>query len=138
MSTIFPHVRTRVSAAAYRAIRPVTRTFTSTNQQLRQGPGAGETFIQANDPNPRKETQNVSGTNELAVDSMGAWDKSLQESVEDAEKQRQLQAPNRKGVWSRSQMPRELAMSGPRFEQTIMEAQVGKVKFSHTSKTNSL
>jgi len=43
---------------------------------------------------------------------------------EDAERRRQLQAPNRKEVWSRSQQPREVAMSGPRFEQTIMELQV--------------
>lgn len=43
---------------------------------------------------------------------------------EDAERRRVMQAPNRKEVWSRSQQPRELAMSGPRFEQTIMEYQV--------------
>ena len=35
-----------------------------------------------------------------------------------------MQSPNRKTVWSRSQNPREMAMSGPRFEQTIMEDQV--------------
>jgi len=34
-----------------------------------------------------------------------------------------MQAPNRKGVWSRSQNLREKAMSGPRFEQTIMDLQ---------------
>ncbi|KAF4974646.1 hypothetical protein FZEAL_8481 [Fusarium zealandicum] len=28
------------------------------------------------------------------------------------------QAPNRVGIWSRSQRPRSTAMSGPRFEQT--------------------
>jgi NADH dehydrogenase (ubiquinone) Fe-S protein 6 len=35
-----------------------------------------------------------------------------------------MQAPNRQGIWSRSQAPREKAMVGPRFEQTIMEDQV--------------
>lgn len=49
-------------------------------------------------------------------------DKVLQESVEAAEKMKQ-QAPNRKGIWSRSQQPRAIAMQGPRFEQTIMEDQ---------------
>ena len=35
-----------------------------------------------------------------------------------------MQAPNRENPWSRSQQPRDRAMSGPRFEQTIMEYQV--------------
>lgn len=42
----------------------------------------------------------------------------------DAENSKVMQAPNRKGVWSRSQNPRPVAMSGPRFERTIMEYQV--------------
>lgn len=34
------------------------------------------------------------------------------------------QAPNRLGVWSRSQKPRSQAMTGPRFEQTDFDLQV--------------
>lgn len=34
------------------------------------------------------------------------------------------QAPNRVGVWSRSQQPRSKAMTGPRFEQTDFAEQV--------------
>lgn len=34
------------------------------------------------------------------------------------------QAPNRKGIWSRSQRPRQEAMTGPRFEQTDFDLQV--------------
>jgi hypothetical protein len=34
------------------------------------------------------------------------------------------QAPNRAGVWSRSQKPRAQAMTGPRFEQTDFDLQV--------------
>ena len=49
----------------------------------------------------------------------------LQEMPEDSERQRVMQAPNRKEPWSRSQQPRGRAMSGPRFEQTVMEYQVG-------------
>lgn len=56
---------------------------------------------------------------------MGAEDAPLQEMAVDAERKRELQAPNRAGIWSRSQQPREVAMTGPRFEQTIMDAQVG-------------
>lgn len=100
------------------------RTFATTSYAARQGPGSGENFSPVNDPTERKLTPNVSKTNETPVDSMGLRDAPLQEMVPDAEKKRQMQAPNRQGVWSRSQMPRELAMSGPRFEQTIMEAQV--------------
>ncbi|KAH8783321.1 hypothetical protein F5883DRAFT_538449 [Diaporthe sp. PMI_573] len=33
------------------------------------------------------------------------------------------QAPNRKGIWSRSQRPRNEAMTGPRFEQTDFDLQ---------------
>ncbi|KAI0168298.1 zinc-finger domain-containing protein [Pestalotiopsis sp. NC0098] len=33
------------------------------------------------------------------------------------------QAPNRAGIWSRSQKPRAQAMSGPRFEQTDFDLQ---------------
>ena len=34
------------------------------------------------------------------------------------------QAPNRKEIWSRSQRPRQEAMTGPRFEQTDFDLQV--------------
>lgn len=34
------------------------------------------------------------------------------------------QAPNKVGVWSRSQKPRSKAMTGPRFEQTDFDLQV--------------
>lgn len=74
---------------------------------------------------PHTPVPNVSETNALPVSTGGMIDDDLQEMPEDAEKRRQMQAPNRKEVWSRSQQPREVAMSGPRFEQTIMELQVG-------------
>jgi len=112
--------------------RPAARSFTSTATAARQGPGAGENREQANDPTPRKLTPNVSKTNETPVDAMGLGDHPLQELAPEAEKMRSMQATNRKDVWSRSQMPRDLAMSGPRFEQTIMEAQVNKL--SHGEK----
>lgn len=115
----------RVGTLASRLVaRSHVRLFTTTRIASRQGPGTGENREQANDPNARKLTPNVSKTNEQAVDNMGVGDQPLQELVPDAEKRRVMQAPNRQGVWSRSQMPRELAMSGPRFEQTIMEVQV--------------
>lgn len=78
----------------------------------------------ANDNSKRHSTPNVSKTNETPITAVGIGDTPLQENVEIAEERRSMQAPNRKSVWSRSQMPRELAMSGPRFEQTIMEQQV--------------
>ncbi|MCJ1370079.1 hypothetical protein MMC20_001291, partial [Loxospora ochrophaea] len=78
--------------------------------------------IPTNDPNPPTPAPNVSATNAVPVDS-GLRDEPLQEYPEDAENQRQMQAPNRKEVWSRSQTPRDRAMSGPRFEQTIMHYQ---------------
>ena len=70
-----------------------------------------------------KEVPNVSKTNELPIENPFG-DHALQESVEKGESLRVKQAPNRAEVWSRSQNPRAKAMSGPRFEQTLMEFQV--------------
>jgi hypothetical protein len=124
MASLIPALRTRVNHSA----RLCTRRISTSTYLLRQGPGTGENFEQANDPTPRTETPNVSKTNELAVGASGSRDAPLQESQEVGEKARVMQAPNRANVWSRSQMPRELAMTGPRFEQTIIEAQVGNQK----------
>ncbi|KAL8701132.1 MAG: hypothetical protein Q9201_005073 [Fulgogasparrea decipioides] len=79
--------------------------------------------VPTNDPNPPAPVQNVSDSNAVPISTMGLQDPPLQELPEDSEKQRQMQAPNRAQPWSRSQQPRERAMSGPRFEQTIMEYQ---------------
>jgi NADH dehydrogenase (ubiquinone) Fe-S protein 6 len=80
--------------------------------------------VPVNDPVERAAKPNVSETNVTPTSSEGSFDKVLQEDVADAERMRALQAPNYKGVWSRSQQPREVAMSGPRFEQSIIEDQV--------------
>lgn len=106
-------LRSRGSAAA--AARPFTRcvsTATTSNQ------------VPANDPVKRDVKPNVSKTNEMATSSEGSFDQTLQESVQEAEELRTTQAPNFKGIWSRSQNPRAVAMSGPRFEQTIIADQV--------------
>lgn len=73
---------------------------------------------------PTKQVPNVSKTNEQFPIETVHRDEAIQERTEDAEKMRVSQAPNRAAVWSRSQNPRAKAMSGPRFEQTIMEFQV--------------
>lgn len=90
------------------------------------GNSAADTVHQvpANDPHPRPPKQNVSETNAIGTSSEGSFDKVLQESPEKGEERRVMQAPNRKGTWSTSQQSREIAMSGPRFEQTIFEDQV--------------
>ena len=82
--------------------------------------------LPTNDPLPPKPAQNVSESNAVPISPQGLRDEEipLQEMPEDSERQRVMQAPNRQDPWSRSQQPRERAMSGPRFEQTIMEYQV--------------
>ena len=82
--------------------------------------------IPTNDPSPPEVVQNVSDSNAVPISPQGMRDsdRPLQEMPEDSERQRVMQAPNRNEPWSRSQQPRERAMSGPRFEQTIMEYQV--------------
>ncbi|KFY65102.1 hypothetical protein V496_02847 [Pseudogymnoascus sp. VKM F-4515 (FW-2607)] len=66
---------------------------------------------------------NVSKTNELPQGKQQEDDVLVHENVENAQKFRAMQEPNRATTWSRSQKTRELAMSGPRFEQTIVELQ---------------
>jgi len=85
--------------------------------------------VPTNDPNPPAPVQNVSETNALPTSAEGNRDLPLQEMPEDAERQRRMQAPNRARPWSRSQAERALAMSGPRFEQTVMEFQVRFVRY---------
>ncbi|KAK5100993.1 hypothetical protein LTS08_004599 [Lithohypha guttulata] len=121
MSASISVARLRLQSVTQRSSKQATRSFTSTTPFARQG--SGEVRAPVNDPTTRVTPPNVSKTNETPVDSYGLRDAPLQEMATDAEKKRQMQAPNRQGVWSRSQMPRELAMSGPRFEQTIIDAQ---------------
>ena len=85
--------------------------------------------VPTNDPSPPKPVQNVSDSNAVPIFPQGLRDsdRPLQEMPEDSERQRVMQAPNKGGVWSRSQQPRERAMSGPRFEQTIMKYQVHSI-----------
>ncbi|KAJ5575540.1 hypothetical protein N7535_002466 [Penicillium sp. DV-2018c] len=103
---------------AFASVRPsyAIRAYSATVPRLNENP-------QANDPTPRKPVANVSATNATPVDSFGAMDANLQEAPDAGERIRSMQAPNRASTWSASQQPREKAMVGPRFEQTIMEAQ---------------
>lgn len=117
--------RTLLSANIGRVSRPAIRSFATTStRSAAKGTPADQNYMGVNDPDKRETVPNVSKTNEVAVDNMGVGDNALQENAAEAEKMRVMQAPNRASVWSRSQMPRELAMQGPRFEQTIIEVQV--------------
>lgn len=98
---------------------PIARYFQSLAARA-----VGSSTVPTNDPLPTKTVQNVSETNALPTSSTGNVDAALQESAEVGERQRVRQAPNRDGIWSRSQQERSKAMVGPRFEQTIMEYQV--------------
>jgi len=82
--------------------------------------------IPANNPstNLTEAPRSTSATNALPMTTMGAEDRALVEDPEEGEQKRTMQAPNRAGIWSRSQQPRATAMMGPRFEQTVMEDQV--------------
>ncbi|CAK1360420.1 Lactobacillus shifted protein [Cercospora beticola] len=84
---------------------------------------ATDNTIPTNSPQQPQRHSPVSSTNALPTVAHGAQDEALVEQVEDGEKKRVMQAPNRAGIWSRSQKPRAEAMVGPRFEQTIMEDQ---------------
>ena len=96
------------------SFRPLAvRAYSSTVPRL------SENRIQANDPNPPVVKPNAELTDRHVV-----WDGLMEEDPVKAERIRSLQAPNRATTWAASQQPREQAMVGPRFEQTIMELQV--------------
>ncbi|OQE26895.1 hypothetical protein PENFLA_c006G01687 [Penicillium flavigenum] len=97
----------------FASVRPrfVVRAYSSTVPRLNENP------LQANDPTPRKPTTNVSATNAEPTDT------AIAEAPEVGERIRSMQAPNRATTWASNQQPREQAMVGPRFEQTIMETQ---------------
>lgn len=121
--TMFSSARTRLSTLSTRssASHFLPRAYYSSTT-----PRLAENFAPVNDPTPPKNPPpNVSETNEVPVDSQGARDAPLQESTTEGQRVREMQAPNREKTWSRSQQTREKAMTGPRFEQTIMEYQVG-------------
>ncbi|EKV11019.1 NADH-ubiquinone oxidoreductase [Penicillium digitatum] len=107
--------------ATFASARPrfVVRAYASTVPRLNENP------IQVNDPTPRKPAPNVSATNAVPTKELGRQhnDGTLQEAPEVGERIRSMQAPNRATTWAASQLPREKAMVGPRFEQTIMESQ---------------
>jgi hypothetical protein len=64
-------------------------------------------------------------TKDAAATTANGQDAALTETPADAAAEmRAMQAPNRQGTWTRSQQAREKAMSGPRFEQMVMEDQV--------------
>ena len=98
--------------------RLIVRTYTSSVPRL------SENRMQPNDPNPPAPKPNVSETNAVPVEALSKMDNSFREDPAVGERIRSLQAPNRPTTWAASQQPREKAMTGPRFEQTIMETQV--------------
>ena len=111
--TRLPFLLSQTSAITRRYIA-TTPPRNENREQPNTSPAAGQ----------KSPPPNVSATNATPVSAIGAYDAPLVELPEEGEAQRQMQAPNRKSAWSRSQQPRTKAMVGPRFEQTIIEHQV--------------
>lgn len=113
--------------ASMASIRPrfALRTYSTTV------PRFSENRIQANEaapPAPASKTDVGAKDTEpsgVPIESLVKMENQYQEDPVVAEAIRSLQAPNRATTWAASQKPREEAMTGPRFEQTIMETQVG-------------
>ncbi|KAK0947789.1 hypothetical protein LTR29_000690 [Friedmanniomyces endolithicus] len=115
----------RTSLRALRAASHRPTPTTPTALRAASSSRSTDNPVPANDPHPTPAHSPVhpNTTNALATSSEGAGDFILQESPAKAEERRVMQAPNREGIWSRSQKPRAEAMVGPRFEQTVMEDQ---------------
>ena len=109
-----------------RRLLPALSRRTNTIRTYAESSHGAQSVATANDPNPKPAHSPVAPTttNAMATSAQGGFDKVLQESAEEGEEKRVMQAPNRTGIWTRSQKPRAEAMVGPRFEQTIMEDQV--------------
>ncbi|KAM7193614.1 hypothetical protein V8F33_007707 [Rhypophila sp. PSN 637] len=88
--------RLRVAQRLSRQYAALQRSFTTTPRQLE-----ATTAV----PAPKSETGTVTQAPETSLPT------ELQ------------QAPNRTGLWARSQKPRSEAMTGPRFEQTDFSVQ---------------
>ncbi|KAA8894944.1 hypothetical protein FN846DRAFT_367055 [Sphaerosporella brunnea] len=69
------------------------------------------------------QTITMPNTPNVANEASVPAPKDVAESIEAAEKARLMQAPNRATTWSKSQRPRALGMTGPRFEQTDLTMQ---------------
>ncbi|KUL92529.1 hypothetical protein ZTR_02330 [Talaromyces verruculosus] len=120
---MFSSTRGRIASVAISASRSSARVSSRASYSITTPRWSDNASIPANDPTPKKPVPNVSATNAVPVDSMGAFDAKLVEKPAEGEQNRQLQAPNRASTWAQSQRPREEAMTGPRFEQTIIELQ---------------
>ncbi|KAJ5688799.1 hypothetical protein N7462_003191 [Penicillium macrosclerotiorum] len=107
----------RIAALASLRPRFAVRAYSATVPRL------SENRMAANDPNVPAVKPSVSASNAVLSDTMSSWDGLMEEDPIKAERIRSLQAPNRANTWAASQQPREEAMTGPRFEQTIMETQ---------------
>lgn len=113
--------RSSLRLLAARSSRVISRAnYTSTAPRLNQ---PSDNPIPANNPDPQPVVPSISETNTVPTVAVGQ-DAPLQETIEEAIKAVEMQAPNRATTWARSQQPRAVAMTGPRFEQTIMHLQV--------------
>lgn len=117
---------------------PIHHTrFNSSSSSSNKPPTTADTVTSDPTPFPDSssgETRGISGhaeslatgeeTNATPVDHWGIKNEPLIETAEQARAILSAQAPNRMETWSKSQRKRSEAMTGPRFEQTIMETQV--------------
>ena len=103
-------------------IRQGTRTLSSSARSLNYSTTT-DNPVPVNTVQRQPPKSNSSETNALPSSPTHGRDAALVEDPDEGEMKRIQQAPNRPGIWSRSQRPRAEAMVGPRFEQTTMEYQ---------------
>ncbi|RMD43259.1 hypothetical protein DV735_g1851, partial [Chaetothyriales sp. CBS 134920] len=104
MASLLAIVRPSSCRLASRSAAPARRCFTTSLAYKSQANG--------------EPTAQEAQTNETAVSPT-----TSQTIAEVTERLKIAQAPNREETWSKSQQPRDLAMTGPRFEQTFLETQ---------------
>ncbi|KAK4235507.1 lactobacillus shifted protein [Achaetomium macrosporum] len=110
--------RMRVAAVARGLPRHLSKrqaaAFSTTARQLTEAPAASKT--------PADSTVSPA-TPSSTTTTTTANTQTVPQETQGPEPTAVAQAPNRAEIWSRSQRPRSVAMTGPRFEQTDFELQ---------------
>lgn len=103
-------------------LRQSSRAFSS-SVRSHNYPTTTDNPVPVNTNQRAPQKSNTSQTNALPTSPTHGRDAALVEDPAEGEEKRIQQAPNRAGIWSRSQRPREEAMVGPRFEQMNVDYQ---------------
>ena len=114
----------RSSIRTISRLQQAVRCFSNSSRRLSaSGSTTNDNPVPVNTTLRPSTATNATETNAIPTSPTHGQDRALVEDPVEGEQMRVQQAPNRLQTWSRSQRPRSDAMTGPRFEQMIVETQ---------------